>query len=34
MSNKCIFDDEVNAMLGIDGHEESTLYLSAVGHPM
>ncbi len=28
------FDDEVNAMLGIDGHGESTLYLSAVGHPM
>jgi SagB-type dehydrogenase family enzyme len=28
-----IYDDEVNALLGIDGVEESAIYLSAVGHP-
>lgn len=27
------FDDEVNKILQIDGVEESTIYLSAVGHP-
>jgi SagB-type dehydrogenase family enzyme len=27
------FDDEINEMLGVDGTEESTIYLSAVGHP-
>jgi SagB-type dehydrogenase family enzyme len=27
------FDDEMNALLGVDGVEESVLYLSAVGHP-
>ncbi len=27
------FDDEVNAIIGVDGQEESTIYLSAVGHP-
>ncbi len=27
------FDDEVNELLGIDGVEESVLYLSVVGHP-
>jgi nitroreductase len=28
------FDDEVNSFLGVDGSEESVLYLSVVGHPM
>ena len=27
------FDDEMNALLGVDGVEESVLYLSSVGHP-
>lgn len=27
------FDDEMNALLGVDGVEESVIYLSAVGHP-
>ncbi len=27
------FDDEMNTLLGVDGVEESVLYLSAVGHP-
>jgi SagB-type dehydrogenase family enzyme len=27
------YDDEVNALLGINGLEESAIYLSAVGHP-
>lgn len=27
------FDDEINALLGVDGIEESVIYLSAVGHP-
>lgn len=28
-----IFDDEINKLLGIDGIEESAIYLSVVGHP-
>jgi len=28
-----IFDDEINSILGVDGTEESTIYLSAVGYP-
>jgi SagB-type dehydrogenase family enzyme len=28
-----LYDDEVNAILGVDGREESILYLTAVGHP-
>jgi SagB-type dehydrogenase family enzyme len=28
-----IFDDEINKLLGIDGTEESAIYLSVVGHP-
>ena len=27
------YDDEVNAILGIDGVQESAIYLSAIGHP-
>jgi SagB-type dehydrogenase family enzyme len=27
------YDDEVNALLDLDGHEESAIYLSAIGHP-
>jgi SagB-type dehydrogenase family enzyme len=27
------FDDEINQILGVDGKEESVLYLSVVGHP-
>ncbi|NPV47443.1 MAG: SagB/ThcOx family dehydrogenase [Armatimonadetes bacterium] len=27
------FDDEVNQLLGLDGEEETALYLTAVGHP-
>jgi SagB-type dehydrogenase family enzyme len=27
------FDDEVNQILGVDGAEESVLYLSVLGHP-
>jgi len=27
------FDDEINNVLGIDGVEESVLYLSVAGHP-
>ena len=27
------FDDEMNALLGVDGTEESVIYLCAVGHP-
>ena len=26
------FDDEINSILGIDGVEESAIYLSVVGH--
>jgi SagB-type dehydrogenase family enzyme len=29
-----IFDDEVNAIIGVDGINESAIYLSVVGHPM
>jgi SagB-type dehydrogenase family enzyme len=29
-----IFDDEVNAIIGVDGEEESAIYLSLVGHPV
>ena len=28
-----LYDDEVNAILGVDGKEESILYLTAVGRP-
>jgi SagB-type dehydrogenase family enzyme len=28
-----LFDDDLNALLGVDGEEESVLYLAAVGHP-
>ncbi|MBD3425929.1 MAG: SagB/ThcOx family dehydrogenase [Candidatus Omnitrophica bacterium] len=28
-----LFDDEVNGLLGVDGKEESVLYMSAVGRP-
>lgn len=28
-----LYDDEVNALLGVDGEEESILYLTAVGRP-
>ena len=28
-----IFDDEVNAIIGVDGKEESAIYMSLVGHP-
>jgi SagB-type dehydrogenase family enzyme len=27
------FDDEIDRLLGIDGEDEATVYLSAVGHP-
>lgn len=27
------FDDEINQILGVDGTEESVIYLSVVGHP-
>lgn len=27
------YDDEINDLLGIDGEEESAIYLSVVGHP-
>jgi SagB-type dehydrogenase family enzyme len=29
-----LYDDEVNALLGIDGNTESVLYMSVVGHPL
>jgi len=29
-----IFDEEVNAIVGVDGVYESAIYLSVVGHPM
>lgn len=29
-----LYDDEVNALLGVDGEEESALYLTAVGRPL
>ncbi len=28
-----LYDEEVNELLGVDGEEESVVYLSAVGHP-
>ena len=28
-----LFDNEVNGIIGVDGTEESVLYMSAVGHP-
>jgi SagB-type dehydrogenase family enzyme len=28
-----LYDDEVNALLGVDGREESILYMTAVGRP-
>jgi SagB-type dehydrogenase family enzyme len=28
-----LYDDEVNSILGVDGREESSLFLTAVGHP-
>jgi len=28
-----LYDEEVNALLGLDGEEESVLYMSVVGHP-
>ncbi len=28
------FDDEMNALLGVDGTDESVIYLSSVGHPL
>jgi SagB-type dehydrogenase family enzyme len=28
-----LFDDEVNRILGVDGREESVVYMSVVGHP-
>ena len=28
-----LFDDEVNAIVGIDGRDESVIYMSVVGHP-
>jgi SagB-type dehydrogenase family enzyme len=27
------FDDEINSIVGVDGTEESSIYLSVVGHP-
>lgn len=29
-----LYDEEVNALFGIDGQEESVLYMSVVGHPL
>lgn len=29
-----LFDDELNALLGVDGVEESAFYMAAVGHPL
>jgi len=28
-----LYDDEVNDLLGVDGIEESAIYLTVVGHP-
>jgi SagB-type dehydrogenase family enzyme len=28
-----LFDDEVNSLLGVDGKEETVVYMSVVGHP-
>lgn len=27
------YDDEINEIIGIDGEEESAVYLSVAGHP-
>ena len=29
-----LFDDELNELLGVDGVEESAIYMAAVGHPL
>jgi SagB-type dehydrogenase family enzyme len=29
-----LFDDELNQLLGVDGTEESAIYMAAVGHPL
>ncbi|MBN2028201.1 MAG: SagB/ThcOx family dehydrogenase [Actinobacteria bacterium] len=29
-----LFDDELNRLLGVDGEEESAIYMAAVGHPL
>lgn len=29
-----LFDDELNALLGVDGVEESAIYMATVGHPL
>lgn len=29
-----LYDDEVNALFGIDGQKESVVFMSAVGHPL
>ncbi len=29
-----LFDDELNQLLGVDGGEESAIYMAAVGHPL
>lgn len=29
-----LYDEEANALLGIDGENESTIYMSVVGHPL
>jgi SagB-type dehydrogenase family enzyme len=29
-----LFDDELNRLLGVDGIEESAIYMGAVGHPL
>jgi hypothetical protein len=26
-----LFDDELNAILGVDGHDETVLYMAAIG---
>jgi len=28
-----LFDDELNALLGVDGEGESAIYMAAAGHP-
>jgi SagB-type dehydrogenase family enzyme len=28
-----LFDDEVNSIIGVDGHEESVVYMSVIGRP-
>jgi SagB-type dehydrogenase family enzyme len=29
-----LFDDEVNSIIGVDGRDESVVYMSLVGHPL